>query len=269
MKSSLCFLIVLSILFACDSSSTRENNEAPAIIEDAVFPFDADLSVACNICLLIDSIDIVHRKIVYSKAMAEPVDSSLLPIMDSLNIVLEDWKTELKKETRTEPTERWRYRTSERIALELCLEEYPLDRLDSARRFQDFFEYTSYNCYTNVGELYKDIDTSKFKEADGIYVVKFKGSTIRNSPTDFPQYWGNSLFHYYEIRNYIEAQKEQRFFKITGKYSNQLNQIEQLMFDKQEYNINVSSSGKIEFLENDTTFQRLFKNYERAGLNEN
>ncbi|MFT5820793.1 MAG: hypothetical protein ACI8ZM_002041 [Crocinitomix sp.] len=271
MKSILISLFALSILFSCSSSTPLESIEESEIITEGIFPFDTDLSFACNICLLKDSIDIINTKVVNAKAMAEPLDSTLLSVLDSLNIELEEWKTEFKtnhKEVfQIELPERWNSKDPENVALQACLLEYAFDKLDSIERFQYLSEYTSYHYYTKVAELYKNIDTSTFKEADGDYALKFKGETIRNSPAEFPIYWGNALFHYYEIRNYIEDQKDQRLVKITGKHTNQLTQIEYLMFDKHESKANGLSSDSFEFLENDTTFQRLFKNYERAWLN--
>lgn len=274
MRITLLLAFTIILLNSCksshshDSVTTVEDNEK----EMQYFDFDSSLTLSCNICLIKDSIDQIRTSLNYAKAYEEPIDSNLIKSQRKLEDILEDWKRDLKKNHKDlfemELPENWSSRDPENIALQSCKKEYAFtDRLDSIQRLNYLFQYVCYSAYSDVGEMYPDIDTSEFDKSGGYYHLKFQGETVRIRNNEFPQYWENAVESYDSVRTYINGIKDVCVKQIAGKQMTQLSKIERLMFLEHVRIVNLESSGKSDFLLNDQTYQKLYKNWKQTWLN--
>ena len=200
-----------SLLIACSAGNSESKpNEG------------SEMSTACTICLLTDSLSDLDKQMATKYALNEPVDG-LRELIERIESEVDSLRTVLKNEPGIGLSSPY----------DVCGEEHPFDKIENKEeREQLFINYWAYDDLEyDIPHYLVEEDTAEFKKENGFYLVKNKGVYQRVPFDQFPDYWENVQTAYDNIESYISKKKNESVEPMGGKKIESLSKIELLMFE--------------------------------------
>ncbi|WP_027418095.1 hypothetical protein [Crocinitomix catalasitica] len=260
MNSKLLFTLCTLIIFSCNENQHEKSN---------LVSLDPSESLACNLCLLKDSID--HYNIASLKQTDK--QDTLLDWRLKINQHLYDsLSKKFRKENQTifqSKPGAIAYKSTEYGALEMCMKKYAFNLIeDKVERDQLFSSYVAYTFYNDLPIYNNEVDTSLIPKKDGFYILEIYGKTNRVKYEEFPVYW-EQLMHKHVLANtYLTEKKNSIAKKLCGKTLNQMSEAEYAMFKEHVAIADDIDKNFTSIIHQDKIYQQLLADFKTISSQE-